>query len=242
MTEAERDELRKLRAEKELRELKEGMSSEKRKRVGATPGVSPRAGRVKTKSEVKARNRPQNGVLVLSDDDEADTCKRGGNLKKKFDEADSSSTSTSIQTKMGEIKDLLKSLVEALPKLVRAQDHRKVAVTEEEEEQDNEKMETEQTGEEEEETLEEKDELGLVAYMKNGVESYETMHHTHIRALCGEKGIPYIRTNMGVMELARLDLEEYMKSLREMDENGVTVSEPGEENEKQEEVKNVQEN
>ncbi|GBG79222.1 hypothetical protein CBR_g29274 [Chara braunii] len=240
MTEAERDELRKLRAEKELRELKEGSNSEKRKRVEVTPGASPRVRRVKTKSAVKIRSRPRNGVLVLSDDDEADTCKHGGNLKKKFEEARASS-STSAQMEMGEIKDLPKSLVEALPKLVGVQDHGKAAMTEEGDEH-NEKMETVQPGEEEEEVLEERDELGLGTYMKNRVENYESMHYTHIRALCVEKGLPYIRKELGVMELARSDLDEYMKSLREMDENGVTVSEPGEGDERQDEVENVREN
>ncbi|GBG75238.1 hypothetical protein CBR_g19874 [Chara braunii] len=243
MAEKEREELRLLRAEKELRELKEGSSSEKRKslRDGIAPSTSPRAGRVKTKSTVKARSRPQNGVLIMSDDDEAGISRCRGNLGKKFDEA-GASRSASTSTEMGEIKDLLKSLVEALPKLVGAQDRWKAVVTEEINEDDNEKMEAEQSGVEEEEAVEEKDELDLVAYMRNRVESYETMHYLHIRTLCAEKGISYIRKDLGVMELARLGLEDYMKSLREMEENGVTVSEPVEEDDREDEVENVQKN
>ncbi|GBG87913.1 hypothetical protein CBR_g46211 [Chara braunii] len=75
LAEMERQELRKLRAEKELRDLKDNSSSEKRKRAGVATGASPRAGRVRTKLAVKVRNRQQIGVTILSDDDDTNTIK-----------------------------------------------------------------------------------------------------------------------------------------------------------------------
>ncbi|GBG87664.1 hypothetical protein CBR_g45818 [Chara braunii] len=210
LAEEEKEELRRLRAEKELQELKEASSNEKRKRLPTTPTTSPKVERVR--------------------DDGAKLIKKGrGNLTSKFEDAKGKGKEK-VTDDMTEIKDLLKQLVTSL-----GQTKMNAATTDPAQEgmSRDEKGECSKKGDDRTEEgkdqtegevfTDDRDELGLAGYMKNRVENYSSMHYTHIMALCKERNIEYTRKGLRVMELPRLDLEEYMRCLREIEENGAKV-------------------
>ncbi|GBG81939.1 hypothetical protein CBR_g34122 [Chara braunii] len=228
LEEAELEELRRLRAEKELRERKELASNDKRKRGGATPD------KVRMKSVIRIKSRQPRRGFGISDDEEGgmatnpvSTTTTRTNLKVRFDQEGNKKDSG-----MDEIKGLLKELIAVVStKAEPAEGKGKQAAAE----TSGNGASTVASGEGEEESEEEQDELGLAAYMHSRVENYKSMHYTHVRTMCLERGVSYIRKELGIMELARLDLEEYMRSLKQMECNRVTVTEPPEQGDDEQE-------
>ncbi|GBG82010.1 hypothetical protein CBR_g34190 [Chara braunii] len=230
LVEDEKEELKRLRAEKELLELKDDSSSEKRKRHPSTPSISPRMDRIHVKSSAKTKKAPTKRVFIPSDEDDddgAELVRKGrGNLTRKFDEVKGKGKEKAAGD-MTEIKDLLKQLVTNLGHTRMAAN---TGVSEKEKTGHKEKGEcsTKNGDHDRCDHAEDRDELGLTGYMKNRVESYSSMYYTHIMALCKEQNIEYTRKGLSVMELTRLDVEEYMRCLREMEENGAKVAVPNE--------------
>ncbi|GBG72595.1 hypothetical protein CBR_g12167 [Chara braunii] len=191
LAEEEKEELKRLRAEKELQDLKEGSSSEKRKTPPSTP----------TKVLISSDEEDDDGVELVR--------KRRGNLTKKFEEVKAKGKERATGD-MTEIKDLLKQLVSSLGQAKVASstvEPLPIRMRREEQGECSKKTEDKPTeGKEahDEVLMEDHDELGLTGYMKNRVENYNSMHYTHIMALCKEKNIEYTRKGFGVMELARL--------------------------------------
>ncbi|GBG68162.1 hypothetical protein CBR_g2713 [Chara braunii] len=89
--EDEKEELKRLGAEKELQELKEGSSSEKRKKHPSTSVTSARVDKIRVKLVDRTKKDPTRRVLIFSDEEEDDGAeliwKGTVNLTRKFEEA-----------------------------------------------------------------------------------------------------------------------------------------------------------
>ncbi|GBG60699.1 hypothetical protein CBR_g12435 [Chara braunii] len=110
----EEEELKCLRMEKELQELKKGSNSDKRKCPPSTPTTSPRVDRIQVKAVAKP---PARRVLISSyeeDDGDGELVHEGrGHLIKKFDDAKGKGEEK-VSGNMTETKDVLRQLVPSL--------------------------------------------------------------------------------------------------------------------------------
>ncbi|GBG91595.1 hypothetical protein CBR_g52631 [Chara braunii] len=106
-------ELKRLRAEQELREMKENANMEKRKRGGTKPGTSARSEKVPVKLAVKIKSPQPRRIFVVSDDEGGGTATTPSvsyatqsNLKVRFDQEEEKKDNG-----MEELKVLLKELI-----------------------------------------------------------------------------------------------------------------------------------
>ncbi|GBG75514.1 hypothetical protein CBR_g20145 [Chara braunii] len=194
----ELEELKMLRAEKELRELRESSSSEKRKREMASPS-RPVKGKVRSRSALlrkRGKEKTQKPVEVLSDEEGREIEKDGvvQNLSGK------------MESSFGGGKDLVK-LKELLRELLAGGTHAagssNTAVGQDRKQGEDGFGRGEQEGdagepqkmtmvtEKNEEGEKEEGSLGL--YFKDRVIYYDALHYTKIQTLCKKKGIPYKR-------------------------------------------------
>ncbi|GBG70145.1 hypothetical protein CBR_g6276 [Chara braunii] len=206
MTTNERAELEQLRLEKlrtDKEKAKKGSkesSSEKGKRMGARTPVenSPSAARVKSRSRPSTKTRPKR-IEILDDEGVAGVKQ---NLEPKMESS----------SELADIKQMLAALLQGLSnpkgkeKVVEPQFSPPVAMGEEED--------TDVVQNANVEDDEEIDDGGLAAYMKIRLEYYNSsLHYTRVQELCKAKNVQYFRKEMGVWELARIDLQEYTDTL-----------------------------
>ncbi|GBG65790.1 hypothetical protein CBR_g53759 [Chara braunii] len=218
---AEKAELEKLREENNRRQKKskESTSSEKRKRGGGehTPMEnSPSAVHAKSRSrgggKTKARAKR---IDVSSDEEEAGGVKH--NLHAKLEGS----------SELSDIKKMLAALMQGIGdskgKSKVVEPCSEEGGVEEVTNMGNVAPNTDVMEEEEE-----SDEGGLAAYMKIQVDFYNSLHYTRVQELCRQKQIQYVRKDMGVWELARIDLQEYTNQINA--EGSTAIAEPSRKN------------
>ncbi|GBG91690.1 hypothetical protein CBR_g53504 [Chara braunii] len=208
----ELEELKLLRAEKELRELRENSSSEKRKRESPS---HPLKGKVRSRSVLLRKKGKEQTLkpVLLSSDEEGKGTERDGVVQNLSGKLDGSAGGTKD---LAELKVLLKELLvgkAACSSNVTAgqevkQDEEGLGRGEQDGDADVPHKVAVGTDKNEDG---EKEEGSLGLYFKDRVIYYDAMHYTEIQALCKKKGISYKRKEGGVWELARLDFEVLLK-------------------------------
>ncbi|GBG86357.1 hypothetical protein CBR_g41352 [Chara braunii] len=191
LTVAEKAELEKPREEKIAFEKgekgsKELSSNEKRKRAGQSTPAGNLPGVNRVKSQSRGGSKTKSKRIEISSDEE------GANLVKQNLQAKMESSS-----KLADIKMMLAALMQGMND------------TKGKAEEDVDVVQQEINAEEDE-----GDEGGLATYMKMRQDFYAYLHYTRVEEMCKQKNIQYFRKDMGVWELARLDLQEYVDMLK----------------------------
>ncbi|GBG74127.1 hypothetical protein CBR_g17838 [Chara braunii] len=224
------EELKMLRAEKELRELRESSSNEKRKR-DTTP-IRPKGGKVRSRTGLLkkgGRVKTPKPVEVSSDEGSKEKDAVVQNLDGKLGESGGNMKEVLV------LKDLIQELLAA-----KGKDHDSCNTGDDGKKTEKKLGKTEHGGltaekvegheELEPGTAKEsgKDDLAPDLYFRDRVVYYDAMHYTEIQTLCKKKGIAYKKKEAGVWELARLDFEVLQKLEKSEEEENVTEIETSE--------------
>ncbi|GBG76732.1 hypothetical protein CBR_g22950 [Chara braunii] len=223
LKEGELEELKMLRMEKGLRELRESSSSVKRKRERASPA---RVGNNKTRSrisELRRRSRGKKPLEIPSDGSGKERDAVVQDLEANMED------SVSGLKEVAQLKDLLLEILAAKGK----KNSGSGKGTKQDEDKESEKADsheeerTEREGEGEPNGKTGDCTLGL--YFKDRVIYYDAMHYTKVQELCKQRGVAYKRKEAGVWELARLDFEVLMKTENKEEKKEAEVNESEEE-------------
>ncbi|GBG76508.1 hypothetical protein CBR_g22256 [Chara braunii] len=230
LNDGELEELKMLRVEKELRELRENSSSEKKRKMSISP-LKPRAGKVKSRSGLlkkNSRGAAREHVVVSSDDESKGRDAVVQNLSSRLD-----APGVSKPSELTEIKDLLKVVLAGKGQGVANAGASFGSNAEGKKDSGQANGLAKDAGTEKELGKEKEggcDEESLGLYYKDRVVHYDSLHYTEVQLLCKSRGLTYKRKEAGVWELTHLDFEEYRASMKREDEES-KVEEKSEEDE-----------